>query len=118
MTSPNGAKLENSNGVKLEKDISRSLLPPGDIEVFQHDNFNANGRDEGGWHFRTALDAVYLGDDWNDDASSVIIYSGIWELFVDTDFQGRSIRLGPGYHGSLHAAGLGNDVLSSFRQVG
>ena len=104
---------------KREKDIStRANRPPGDIEVFQHDNFNSNPGDDDGWHFRTGLDVVYMGDDWNDEASSVIIYSGTWDLFPDTGFGGTPTRLGPGYYGSLQATGLGNDVLSSFRQVG
>jgi hypothetical protein len=109
--------MESPEGVKLEKDRSRTMLTPGDIEVFQHDDFNTNGEDGEGWRFRTALDVGYIGDEWNDDASSVIIYSGIWDLYADAGFRGQSIRLGPGYHTSLDAAGLGNDVLSSFRQV-
>lgn len=96
---------------------------PGDIEIFQHENFNARPGDESGWRFRTALSVSDLGE-YNDQASSVIIYSGIWEFCehvnfnLDGDAPGYAIRLGPGYYASLDAMGITQDTLSSFHQVG
>jgi hypothetical protein len=99
------------------REESLASLVPGDIEVFQHDDFNTHDGDEDGWRFRTGLNVTHMLD-FNDDASSVIVYSGTWELFEHIDFQGKSITLKPGYYGSLQAAGLCNDCLSSFRRVG
>lgn len=96
---------------------------PGDVEIFQHENFNTRSGDESGWRFRTALSVSDLGE-YNDQASSVIIYSGIWEFCehfnfnLDGDVPGYAIRLGPGYYASLDAMGITQDTLSSFHQVG
>jgi hypothetical protein len=105
------------------REESLASLVPGDIEVFEHDDFNTHDGDEDGWHFRTSLDIVNMGD-FNDQASSVIIYTGFWEFYEHVEFnlkgtvEGYAVRLGPGYHGSLNSLGIINDTLSSFRRVG
>ena len=96
---------------------------PGDIEIFEHEDFNTHPGDGSGWSFRTALSVSDMGD-YNDQASSVIIYSGIWEFCehinfnLEGDAPGYAIRLGPGYYGRFHAMGITRDTLSSFHQVG
>ncbi|MBR8827259.1 MAG: hypothetical protein DSM107014_05035 [Gomphosphaeria aponina SAG 52.96 = DSM 107014] len=39
----------------------------------------------------------YVGDQWNDQIGSVEITGGVWELFEDSNFQGESVLLYPGY---------------------
>ena len=96
---------------------------PGDVEIFQHENFNTRPGDEFGWRFRTGLPVADMVE-YNDQASSVIVYRGIWEFCEHADFnlegevRGYAIRLGPGYYASLHDMGIARDTLSSFHQVG
>ena len=45
-----------------------------EIVVFQDINF-------GGAEWRTNLGYSYVGDDWNDKISSVIVISGTWQFF-------------------------------------
>jgi Beta/Gamma crystallin len=90
-----------------------------DIHMFEHNDFNA-GHETGdpGWEIQTDQDWDYIGDEKNDKASSVIVNTGTWNLFADTAYAGKSMRLRPGRYPSLEDAGLCNDCLSSFKRVG
>jgi len=91
-------------------------LVVGDIEVFEHGSFNSGEGEEDGWHFRTSLNVIDMLD-FNDEASSFVIYAGTWELFEDVGYAGKSITRGPGRYGDIQAEGIANDSLSSFRQI-
>lgn len=79
------------------------------IEIFTDANFS--GTTSG----NIDRDLTSMGDFWNDKISSIKVYSGIWEFFEHTDFQGRSFRLEPGEYASV--ANDWNDVISSFKRV-
>jgi Beta/Gamma crystallin len=57
------------------------------------------------------------GGNWSDEASSIKIHSGTWELFEHIDYQGISVVLGPGNYPRLGELVIGNDTLSSIRVV-
>lgn len=94
-------------------DAQRNAQLP-EVVVYEHDDFQ-------GFEFRTNLDILFVGDDMNDQISSIIVVSGVWEFFEHRDFQGASCRLGPGYYGSVELNcgphGVHNDTISSFRVV-
>jgi uncharacterized protein YkwD len=79
------------------------------VEIFVDSNFS--GTTSG------ALDQdySYVGDFWNDQISSIKVYSGTWEFFEHANFQGRSFRLTPGEYSWV--TNEWNDLVSSFKQV-
>ena len=84
-----------------------------EIVVYKDANF-------GGDSFRTNLDYTYVGDDWNDSISSVIVVSGTWQLYENADFGGaKSNLLTPGYYAWVEDPGvtIANDSISSFQVI-
>lgn len=79
------------------------------VEIFVDSNFS--GATSG------VLDQDYssIGDFWNDQISSIKVYSGTWEFFEHGNFQGRSFRLTPGKYSWV--TNEWNDLISSFKQV-
>jgi hypothetical protein len=91
------------------------ILP--EIEVFSDAGFEGNS-----WRFNWPPDWgwTYVGDDWNDTISSVIILSGQWQFFENaTNFNdgqgGASVTLGPGYYSYVEdsAFNMANDSISA-----
>ena len=74
-------------------------------------------KDFGGAEWRTNLSYSYVGDWWNDKISAIIVVSGTWRFWEHKDFQGRHWDLGPGYYPWVEAAGIPNDVISSFQAI-
>ncbi len=56
------------------------------------------------------------GSGFNDRASSVVVYRGLWEVCTDARFQGGCMVLRPGRYSSLNGLGV-NDRISSVRPV-
>jgi beta/gamma crystallin len=84
-----------------------------EIVVYSDANF-------GGASFRTNLDYTYVGDDWNDSISSLIVVSGTWQLHEHADFGGaKSNLLTPGYYAWVEdpAVNIANDSISSFQVI-
>jgi len=79
----------------------------GEIEVFEDIDF-------GGDRWRTPHSYSYVGDEWTDRISSIIVYAGTWQFFDHRDHQGNTWVWGPGKYGRVPF----NDVISSWRQVG
>ena len=69
--------------------------------------------------FRGAHKHVYASDgrlDFADRASSMVVLSGNWKLFRDSDFRTPyPVVLGPGLYASLSAVGIGNDAVSAIQ---
>ncbi len=80
------------------------------VEIFTDANFS--GTTSGS----IDQDSPYVGDVWNDEISSIKIYSGTWEFFEDANYQGKSFRLTPGEYSWV--TNTWNDMISSFKQVG
>jgi len=57
----------------------------------------------------------YVGDDWNDKISSVVITSGTWQFFEHAGFAGASTIVGPGYYKFVEDPqfNMQNDTISS-----
>lgn len=80
-----------------------------DVEIFEHDDYQ-------GRKFTANADVIDLyPQNFNDIASSVIVYQGQWELCTDAGYTGRCVVYGPGQYPKLW--GL-NDQFSSLRRVG
>ena len=81
-----------------------------EVVVFSDINF-------GGGEWRTNLDVSYVGDGWNDSISSIIVVSGTWQFFENSNFEGaRSNLITPGYYPWVEdpAVNIANDSISSF----
>jgi Beta/Gamma crystallin len=60
--------------------------------------------------------ASYVVDRWNDQISSIAIYSGVWRFYRDAGFEGDYLELGPGNY-SFQFGDAWNDQISSVRCV-
>ena len=57
---------------------------------------------------------------WDDQVSSFVIVSGVWQFYKDPNFKvqlGNPGGLGPGLYRWVEAVGIDNDSLSSIRLV-
>lgn len=65
------------------------------VIVYQDVNFGGNS-----WF--TSLNPgwgwSYVGDNWNDSISSVIVLAGTWQFFENAGFNGASTTVGPGWY--------------------
>ena len=78
------------------------------LELFENDGY-------GGRRVAINADSIDLNQQgFNDIASSLVIYTGQWQLCTDARYGGRCAVFGPGQYASL--GGL-NDQLSSLRRV-
>jgi hypothetical protein len=61
----------------------------------------------------------YVGDDWNDTISSVIVLSGTWQFFENAGFVGASTTVGPGWYQYVEDPqfNMQNDTISSLRCI-
>jgi hypothetical protein len=74
----------------------------------------------GGDNFRTNLDILYVGDDWNDSISSIVVVSGTWQFFENSNYGGASSNpIGPGYYNFVENpnVNIANDSVSSFKVI-
>jgi hypothetical protein len=80
-----------------------------DVELFEHDDYQGRKLVVNG-------DIVdFQQQNFNDITSSLVIYSGQWEVCTDAQFAGRCVVYGPGQYPKMF--GL-NDQFSSIRRVG
>ncbi len=107
------ARVDAEEMAKIKKiaDEARNTdphRPLPDISVFEHHRYGGKGA-------RTSLSYSYVGDDWNDIISSIIVHSGTWEFWEHANFQGRCLTLGPDYYPTLEE--WWHDRISSFRAI-
>lgn len=86
-----------------------SVLPQ--VQIYQHINF-------GGHNEVTSLNWYYVGDWWNDEISSIVIYSGRWRFYQHAYYQGAYWDLSPGQYPWVEDANIPNDIISSFKFLG
>jgi len=83
------------------------LLP--EVVVFQDVNFGGNS-------WRINLNYSYVGDDWNDTISSIIVISGTWTFCLNAgppSSDNPNWTLGPGYYSWVEDYGIPNDSISA-----
>jgi hypothetical protein len=87
------------------------ILP--EVVVYKDANFDG---DEWITKFPQGWGWSYVGDNWNDSISSVIVTSGTWQFFQDANFGGTSVTVGPGCYTFVQNPGFNmpNDSISSF----
>ena len=61
----------------------------------------------------------YVGDDWNDSISSVVVLSGTWQFFENGGYGGASTTVGPGWYPWVEDPqfNMQNDSISSIKCV-
>jgi uncharacterized protein YcfJ len=84
--------------------------PSGDIVFYEHPGFHGRGLGTSG-----EIDSLERYG-FNNQASSVIVFEGHWEVCEGRDFGGRCMILRPGRYPDLRDMGL-NDQISSVRRV-
>jgi hypothetical protein len=97
-----------ANGDFLAQNRAQANNARPGIELFEHDDFQ--GRRLVSRGIITDLER----ENFNDIASSIVVYEGRWELCTDADFGGRCVVYGPGRYPKLW--GL-SDQLSSIRRI-
>jgi hypothetical protein len=85
-------------------------IPAPEIVIYTDENFFGD-------QYRTNLDIVDCRPSFNDNISSVVVVSGVWEFFRDVNFQGSLGTLSQGYYPSVQAVNIPNDTISSLRVV-
>ena len=89
------------------------ILP--EISVYKDAGFSNN--DNGNWRFNAppGWGFSYVGDEWNDTISSVVVVSGTWQFFENGGFTGASTIVGPGYYQFVEdpSFNMQNDTISS-----
>jgi len=82
-----------------------------EVEVFEHRDFQGD-------HWRTSFGYSYVGDDWNDKISSIIVYSGYFQFFENVDFGSSNwgpVMLGVGQYPFVGDYGIWNDTITSWK---
>jgi hypothetical protein len=88
-----------------------------EVVVYSDSNF-------GGDEWRTNLDWTFVGSDWNDEISSIIVVSGTWVFYSGANYTidysvgwPVSAPLTPGYYPWVEAEPviISNDSISSFK---
>lgn len=110
------AFMEKFRASASESESSAPTQVP-ECVLFWHDNFQSPD-DHPAWTIYTGY--YYLGDDWNDQVSSLIIKSGTWKFYKHANFNAGytdgpwEVQLGPGSYPNIP---FPNDELSSVELV-
>lgn len=100
------AVFDESNIRELFAGNPQPLVMP-EIVIYEHIKFQ-------GASWRTNLAYPQLGR-WDKHVSSIIVVSGVWELYADTFFSKASYRFFPGYYPTMPPNW--NDATRSLRPV-
>jgi len=86
------------------------ILP--EIVVYKDANFSG---DSWRFNFPPGWGWSYVGDNWNDTISAVVVVSGTWTFFEHAGFGGASTTVGPGYYKFVEDPqfNMTNDTISS-----
>jgi len=91
--------------------LSAAGSAAAEIVLYEHDRY-------GGRDYRSFNSVSNLNDSgFNDEASSVRIRGGQWQICEDAYFRGKCVTLGPGEYPTLRSMGM-NDKVSSARSLG
>jgi hypothetical protein len=101
-------EFPNANESVDAKAVTSSRLP--EIVIYEHIDF-------GGAKERTNLAWSWVGGYWNDKISSIVVVNGVWEFYEHINYGGKKWTLGEGYYRWVVAAGIPNDVISSFKPI-
>lgn len=78
-----------------------------EVVVFHDPKYEGNEK-------RTNLNCYRLGEEHNDQISSIIVVRGTWRFYRDAAYTGDYWDLEPGYYPII---GVANDVFSSFQCI-
>ncbi|HPJ29788.1 MAG TPA: beta/gamma crystallin-related protein [Methanothrix sp.] len=101
----------NLNQLTIGNDVLSSLRVPRGLRVilFEHANFGGTSR-------TYTTDTPYVGNDFNDKTSSIIVVdeSKTVTIYEHSNYQGKSQTMGVGRY-DMGALAIGNDKLSSIK---
>ena len=104
-----GKVLDQNTSEEEMRDALDLVLP--EVTVFEHRDFEGDS-------WRTTFGYSFVGDDWNDRISSIIVHSGYFEFYEHRDFGSEHwgpVRLGPGQYAFVGDYGIWNDTISSWK---
>jgi hypothetical protein len=99
----------DADAMGISNDSLSSLrpLPESGICLFKDTNFR------GRMVALTGAESNFKNINFNDEASSVIVVSGTWNLYEDTNFKGTKWTLDVGQYQTPQEGGFNNDNISS-----
>ena len=88
------------------------ILP--EIVIYKDADFNG---DEWRFNLPPGWGYTYIGDDWNDKISAVIVIAGTWLFCEHANFHGAQTIVGPGYYRWVEDQpfNMQNDSISSIK---
>ncbi|MEH2413720.1 beta/gamma crystallin-related protein [Nostoc sp.] len=96
----------------VELSFEEASTIKGGAKVVLYENINFGGKSS-----RATRSSSYVGYDWNDETSSIIITGGTWRFYTDANYTGSSKDLGPGYYSWVENFGIANDTISSIKLI-
>ncbi|MBN4004292.1 beta/gamma crystallin-related protein [Nostoc sp. LPT] len=105
-------KIVDTNHLFVELSFEEASTIKGGAKVLLRENI-----DYGGKTFSATRSRPYVGDDFNDETSSIIITGGTWRFYADANYTGSFKDLGPGYYPWVENFGITNDTISSLKLI-
>lgn len=94
----------------LDNESAAAIQGGAAVELFADSNFRKPlvKTDEG---------SANVGDGVNDRTTSIIINSGKWRFYTDSNFRGVSTDLGRGRYSNIGLGLIPNDSITSFKRI-
>ncbi len=107
-------KIFDINPLYVELSFEEASTIQGGAKAILYENINFGGKS-----YRTGSRSnyPYVGDDWNDETSSIVITGGTWRFYADANFRGSFKDLGPGHYSWVENFGIANDTISSLKLI-
>ncbi|MBW4532863.1 MAG: beta/gamma crystallin family protein [Pleurocapsa minor HA4230-MV1] len=94
----------------LDNESAAAIQGGAAVELFADSNFRKS-------MVKTDEGSANVGDGVNDRTTSIIINSGKWRFYTDSNFRGVSTTLGVGRHANVGLGSIPNDSITSFRRI-
>ncbi|MBE9107534.1 beta/gamma crystallin family protein [Nostoc cf. edaphicum LEGE 07299] len=105
-------KIYDINPLCVELSFEEAATIKGKAQVLLRKDIDFRGET-----FSATRSRSYVGDDFNDETSSIIITGGTWRFYEDANYTGSSKQLGPGYYSWVENFGITNDTISSIKLI-
>ncbi|MEH2255765.1 beta/gamma crystallin-related protein [Nostoc sp.] len=105
-------KIFDINPLFVELSFEEASTIQGGAQVLLRQDINYGGKG-----FSATRSRPYVGSDFNDETSSIIITGGTWRFYADANYRGSYKDLGPGSYPWVENFGITNDTISSLKLI-
>lgn len=95
----------------LDNESAAAIQGGAAVELFNDSNFRKP-------IVKTNRGTRNVGERANDRTTSIIINSGKWRFYTDSNFRGVSTDLGRGRYANIGLGRIPNDSITSFKRIG